>query len=209
MKKILIIVALLSAICIQGYGQTDEAAQLLLNVEKLAQFKQILSDMKKGYDVVSKGYNGIKDISEGNFNLHKAFLDALMEVSPAVKKYKRIGDIINCQVILVKEYKSAFARFKSNGNFDPDEVEYMGRVYNNLFKRSLENLDDLSTVVTANKLRMSDDERISEIDRIHADMKDKLVFLRSFNNRTAILALQRTKEKNDAASIKQAYGIKK
>ena len=30
------------------FGQSQEVQQLLLNVEKLAQFKQILSDMKKG-----------------------------------------------------------------------------------------------------------------------------------------------------------------
>ena len=86
-------------------AQTDEIAQLLLNVEKLAQFKQILSDMKKGYEILNGGYNTIKDLSQGNFSLHKTFLDALMEVSPTVKKYKRVADIINYQVILVKEYK--------------------------------------------------------------------------------------------------------
>ena len=58
-------------------AQSAEIQQLLLNVEKLTQFKQILSDMKKGYQILEGGYNTIKDISEGNFSLHKAFLDGL------------------------------------------------------------------------------------------------------------------------------------
>ncbi len=188
-------------------AQADEIAQLLLNVEKLAQFEQILSDMKKGYEILNGGYNTIRDLSEGNFNLHKTFLDALMEVSPAVKNYKRVADIINYQLILVREYKSAFNRFKRDNNFNQQELAYLRKVYENLFDQSLNNLDELLLIVTANKLRMSDDERLAAIDRIYADMQDKLVFLRYFNNNTTILALQRAKEQNDVVTMSQIYGI--
>lgn len=188
-------------------AQSDELEQLALNIEKLSQFKQILSDLKKGYQIVSTGYNTIKNISEGNFDLHKTFLDALMQVSPTVKNYKRIADIINYQIILVKEYKTAFNRFKKDNNFNSQELEYLGRVYDNLFKQSLKNLDDLTTVITANKFRMSEDERLKAIDNIFTEMQDKVMFLRHFNNNTTILALQRAKERNDAATIRNIYGI--
>jgi DNA repair ATPase RecN len=191
----------------KAMAQKDEIVQLLLNVEKLAQFKQILSDMKKGYEILNGGYNTIKDLSEGNFSLHKTFLDALLEVSPTVKNYKRVADIINYQIILVKEYKSAFNRFKQDNNFNQEELAYLGRVYENLFKQSLNNLDDLATVITANKLRMSDDERLAAIDGLYSDMQDKLLFLRHFNNNTTVLALQRAKEKNDVNTMRLIYGI--
>lgn len=210
MKKLILIlgIALFSlALANKAMAQTDEIAQLLLNVEKLAQFKQILSDMKKGYKILNGGYNTIKDLSQGNFSLHKTFLDALMEVSPTVKNYKRVADIINYQVILVKEYKSAFNRFKRDNNFNEQELAYLGRVYENLFKQSLNNLDDLVTIITANKLRMSDDERLKAIDKIFADMQDKLLFLRHFNNNTTVLAVQRAKERNDANTMRLIYGI--
>lgn len=210
MKKLILIlgIALFSlALANKAMAQTDEIAQLLLNVEKLAQFKQILSDMKKGYKILNGGYNTIKDLSQGNFSLHKTFLDALMEVSPTVKNYKRVADIINYQVILVKEYKSAFNRFKRDNNFNEQELAYLGRVYENLFKQSLNNLDDLVTIITANKLRMSDDERLKAIDKIFADMQDKLLFLRHFNNNTTVLAVQRAKERNDANTMRLVYGI--
>jgi DNA repair ATPase RecN len=210
MKKLIFIlgIALFSLpIANKALAQKDEIAQLLLNVEKLAQFKQILSDMKKGYQILNGGYNTIKDLSEGNFSLHKTFLDALMEVSPTVKNYKRVADIINYQIILVKEYKSAFNRFKQDNNFNQQELAYLGRVYENLFKQSLNNLDDLVTIITANKLRMSDDERLEAIVKIFADMQDKLLFLRYFNNNTTVLAVQRAKERNDANTMRLVYGI--
>ena len=102
MKKLIIILGIVLfsfPMANKALAQKDEIAQLLLNVEKLAQFEQILSDMKKGYEILSGGYNTIKDLSQGNFSLHKTFLDALMEVSPTVKNYKRVADIISYQVI--------------------------------------------------------------------------------------------------------------
>ncbi len=188
-------------------AQSDEVQQLLLNVEKLAQFKQILSDMKKGYQILSTGYSTIKDFSQGNFNLHKTFLDGLMMVSPTVKKYKRIADIINNQMMIVKEYKNAFTRFKQDGNFNPGEIDYLGKVYGNLFKQSLNDLDELTIIITDSKLRMSDDERLESIDRIFSNMQDKLLFLRHFNNNTTILAVQRARDKNDAITMKKTYGV--
>jgi hypothetical protein len=208
MKKIIILL-IVSYICIDTRlsAQSEEVQQLLLNVEKLAQFKQIFSDMKKGYQTISTGYSTIKDLSQGNFSLHKTFLDGLFTVSPTVKKYKRLADIISNQVMIVKEYKNAFGRFKKDGNFNTGEVKYLGKVYSNLFKQSLNDLDELTIIITDSKLRMSDDERLEAIDRIYANIQDKLLFLRHFNNNTTILAVQRAREKNDAVTLQKIYGI--
>ena len=93
MKKIALLIAVV-LISSQAFSQAQEAQQLLLNWEKLTQLKKILNDMYAGYKIVYKGYTTIKDISEGNFNLHKDFLDGLLQVSPTVRKYKRVSDII-------------------------------------------------------------------------------------------------------------------
>ena len=186
-------------------AQSTEIQQLLLNYEKLNQLKNILSDMKKGYKIVSKGYTAIKDISQGNFNLHEDFIDGLMAVNPAIKNYKRVVDIISYQKNIVREYKSAFIRFKQNGSFSPDEIEYLGKVYGQLFNKSIQNLDELATVITSSKLSMSDDERLQAIDRIFADTEDKLQFLRDFNKQANLLAIQRSREKQEVATMQQLY----
>lgn len=188
-------------------AQSHEAQQLLLNVEKLTQFKQILRDMKKGYQILSTGYNNVKDISQGNFSLHKTFLDGLMQVSPTVRNYRKVADIIDYQITLVGEYRNAYDRFRADDNFNPNELAYLSSVYDRLFSASLKNLDDLATVITAGKLRMSDDQRLQEIDRIHAEMQDKLQFLRHFNNNTTVLAVQRAKERKDVRTIRKIYGV--
>lgn len=187
-------------------AQADEIAQLLLNVEKLAQFKQILSDMKAGYDIVFKGYNTIKGISEGNYSLHKAFLDGLMAVNPELAKYRRVGDIVRYQGQLLGEYRTAYDRFRSGGRFSPEELEYMAGVYGNLFDRSLQTLDELAMVLTASELRMSDDERLDVVDRLYADMVGKLSFLRDFNKRTATLDARREQAQKEMELMEKMYG---
>lgn len=207
MKKIIIIL-FLSVSTVKTSAQAEELQQLALNIEKLAQFKQILSDLKKAYEILYGGYTTIKNISEGNFSLHQTFLDGLLKVSPAVQKYKKVADIISLQLQLIKEYKAAFTRFKNNNWFRPEEIDYIARVYSNLFKKSLQHLDDLATVLTANQLRMSDDERLNRIDQIFSGMQDKMVFLRHFNSNTSILGIQRSKEKSDVDIMQKLYDVK-
>jgi hypothetical protein len=210
MRKMFIILVLALASTFkptQVSAQKQEIAQLVLNVEKLRQFKQILEDLKKGYEILYKGYNTIKDISEGNFKLHKSFLDALLTVSPTVKNYYKVGGIVSMQVSLIKEYKSAYERFKEEGNLTADEIRYIGGVYANLVSLSLRNLDELVNVVTADKLRMSDDERLKAIDGIFDQMEDKLSFLRHFNGNTSLLSAQRAKDRHDAKAMQKILEV--
>ena len=188
-------------------AQAQEAAQLILNVEKLKQLEEILDNMYKGYKILSTGYSRIKDIAEGNFNLHQVFLDGLFAVNPSVAKYQRIPDIIRYQSMLIREYKRAFNRFKSDPNLTPDEIKYLERVYSYLVKQSLRNLEELTMIITANKLRMSDDERIQSIDRIYFDIESKLSFLRYFNNSTQVLVVQRAKESSEVGAMKKLYEV--
>ena len=209
MKRVLILTIIMMGLILPSKvsAQSQEMQQLILNIEKLAQFKQILRDMKKGYEILNGGYNTIKDLSQGNFSLHETFLDALMQVSPTVRNYRRVGDIIHYQMLLVKEYKTAFNHFRNSGNFNEDEIAYLEKVYSKLFKHSLRNLDELSSIISANTLRMSDDERLAAIDKVYLDMQDKLLFLRSFNNNTSVLAIQRTKERNDVHAMRSVYKV--
>ena len=186
-------------------AQSAEVEQLLLNVEKLTQLKNILSDMKKGYQIVSNGYSAVKNIAQGNFSVHEVFIDGMMLVSPEVKKYRRIAEIITAQGDLVKEYKAALKRFNGSALFNPNEMNYISSVYSSLFSKSVDNLDDLTMILTASKLRMNDEERLKGIDRIFEDTQDKLSFLRSFNREADLLLLQRKHARSDVEGMNSLF----
>jgi hypothetical protein len=188
-------------------GQTQEATQLLLNYEKLKQLEEILDNMYKGYKILSQGYNRIKDIAEGNYSLHHVFLDGLLQVSPVVRNYRKIPEIVNYQLRMVAEQRDAYMRFRDDANLTESEISYLSEVYGQLITESLKNLEALTMVITASKLRMNDDERLAAIDRIHADMEDKLVFLRDFNNSTQLLIIQRAKERSGITTLRKLNDV--
>lgn len=207
MKRCVWILVLLFFLSSKSYCQTQAIQQLLLDVEKLTQLKNILTELKEGYQIVSNGYTTIKNISEGNFSLHDIFLKSLLEVSPAVKNYMRVKDIFDAQLSIVREYKNALKQFRGSGEFSIDEINYLEKVYTNLFNHSLDNLQTMTMVITAGKLRMSDDERIKSIDGVWKEVTQQLTFLRHFNNQARILCLQRAKEKNDLSTMNKLYDV--
>ena len=205
--------ALILFLMLFGFGsfrcqaQSYELQRLILDIEKLAQLKSILTDLEKGYQILETGYTTIKNISAGNFNLHKAFLDGLLVASPSVQKYYKVALVIDYQARIVSEYKAALSRFRQDPHFSPDEIVYIGNVYANLVDKSAKNLEGLLNVLAAGKLRMNDAQRLEAIDRIYSDTKNQFLFLRQFNNSTQMLAINRSVEAGDAETLKNLYGI--
>lgn len=206
MKRLIIFFAL-AVFTPQAKAQTAEVTQLVLNIQKLNQLRKILKELKAGYEILFKGYSTIKDLSEGNFKLHEAFLDGLLQVSPAVKNYARVKDIVQAQLAIIKEAAQAQQRFSSSGQFSKDELDYIGKVYEKLAAASLKNLDALTMVVTAKKLRASDDERLSAIDQLYEQITDQLSFLRHFNGSASVLAAQRENELSDTKMLQELYEL--
>src|ERR1700748_397764 len=198
------IVLLCTAATTQVKAQSDDMVQLILDIEKLTQLKGILTDMKTGYDIINGGYNEVKSIADGNFNLHSTFLNGLLMVSPAIANYGRVADIVLKQGYIVTEYQRYYSQFKQSG-FTIDELAYMANVYTTLLQQSLQNLSQLTDIIAAGKLRMSDNERLKAIDHIYADTDDKLTFLRQFDQQNAILAAQRQHELNNLSTVQKLY----
>jgi hypothetical protein len=204
-KSVVLLIVLLNSLT--GSAQSQEVQQLLLNVEKLSQFKAILQNMYDGYKMLHQGYTTIKDISEGSFSLHKTFLDALLQVSPAVRNYPKVGDIVALQTNLVKDYKAAFHQFSNDAHFTPGEIAYLGRVYQNLLQKSLESLEDLALVITPQRLRMNDEERLALIDTIYEQVAAQSSFLRELTSSTWLLSIQRGSEKAEIQLSRKLRGF--
>lgn len=202
------LVALTLTFCsLRSGAQSQELQQLLLNIEKLTQFKAILSDMKTGYQIYQQGYGLVSNLSKGNFDLHNIYLTGLMAVSPAVRNNPRVAQIIRQQSDVLGCYKNYGRLFRQSGTFKPQELRYMEEVMSELVRRCNTDADDLGSVMTAGKLRMSDDDRLRAIDRIYQQSSDQLQFLRWFSRKAMLLSLGRSKDLNETATLKRLYSI--
>lgn len=204
---VVLLLLVMPAANLRAQSVADDIQQLLLDVQKLSQLKQILSEMQQGYTIVKQGYEDIKSISQGTFSLHKAFLDGLLAVSPAVASYAKVADIISKEARLVKDYQAASGYFRSSGRFTSQELDYFSTIYGNLLQGRAKNINELMMVITGGELRMSDEERLSAIDRIDRDMTGQLSLLHTFNNNAALQAVQRGQMAQDAGTVRSLYGI--
>jgi hypothetical protein len=207
MKMVFVGVVWLVLGCRVCRAQAFDTEQLILDVQKLAELKQILTDLKEGFQVLDAGYSAIRDIAKGNFNLHKAYLDGLLAVSPTVRGYERIAAIVEMQGQLVSRYEAAWAVFVRGAGLRPEELALIGGVYAQLFEASVKDLGDVVNIVTDGVLRASDGERMREIDVIYADMVEKLNFLGRLNNTTALLSMQRQGAAGEIQGVGKLYGV--
>ena len=80
----------------EWFQQKETQKKYLL--QQIAALEIYYDYAKKGYDIASKELGIIRQIKDGDFNLHRDFFNALQRVNPAIANWSRVGEIINLQV---------------------------------------------------------------------------------------------------------------
>lgn len=191
---------------IQSCAQSTEMQQLLLDWQKLQQLKSILQDMYKGYLLASQGYQEISNLSKGNFNLHKSFLDGLLLINPALQQDQKIPQILQDQQEFLQAYQQTYHRILEDPDFTQPELSYVSGVYRRLCREGSDDLDELTGILTPGALRMEDGQRMRLLDKIAANTADRLAFIRFFNQNLLLDGLENARQKNETATLRNLYG---
>jgi hypothetical protein len=205
MRKVLLVFALFLAIGCSA--QAFDVEQLVLDVEKLGDLKQILQDLRNGYQVLQSGYSAIRDIARGSFNLHKAYLDGLLAVSPTVRGYARVVEIADLQVRIVGRYQSAWGRLQQGSDLHPSELAMLGGLLSGMLRDCSSDLEDMLMIVTDGVLRASDAERMQEIDVVYYRMRQRLALVNKLCNESLLLSKQRVAEAGDVSILRDWFGV--
>jgi hypothetical protein len=212
MSKIVITI-LISVLCATAHCQTiaewtqQKKTQIDYLLEQIAANKVTIDCVEKGYAIAKFGLSTIQHIKSGDFNLHRDFFGSLEIVNPAIKGYARVGDIIACQVRIVKNISTTIKNLNESGQFNADELDHSKAVFENLLEECLKNVDELYLVITSGELQMRDDERIKRIDELYTDMLDNYSFCQSFSEECRVLAIQRLKEQIEIKVDKKLNGV--
>lgn len=150
----------------------------------------------------------ISDWVKKQKELYKNYYEELQKVKTAIAYYHRVKDITQKQLQLINQYKQAWALFKQDKHFSSRELSYMETVYTGILEQSVQNLDNVLTIITAFKTCMTDGERMARIDAA-AEVTNKNYYdLVRFNQQNKLLALQRTTDESDIALTRKMYGVK-
>ncbi len=179
--------------------------QFKLLIERIALLQVYLEYLQKGYSIAKNGWETVRKITKGEFDLHGNYFNSLESVNPEIKKYARIGGIISIQLRMVKAYKEAYRFAKDSNQFSSVEIDYLLRVYEKLLGETVKDMELLTVIITDNKVKMEDKERIHWIDRVYTHLKDKETFLYTFNAEIYGLAQTRSNESRDVRMLQKIY----
>jgi len=149
----------------------------------------------------------IKDWVEKQRKLYDDYFQELWKVKAALASYQRVKEIIQRQVLMVNEYKSAWALFRQDKNFTSDELNYMFNIYTGILNESLKSIDQLFLVANAFSTQMSDAKRLEIINTVADNIEQQFVDLKQFNNQNKMITLQRASENGEIEYVKRLYGL--
>ncbi|HPM29956.1 MAG TPA: hypothetical protein PLJ60_06445 [Chryseolinea sp.] len=174
-------------------------------IQQIAALKVYLEYLKKGYKIVDKGLTTIGEIKNGTFNLDKDYLYSLKQVSPVVKNFPKVKEVLVYQHSITSYFRKFLDDCRKDANLTSDEVHYIEDVYQNMLKECDASIDELTVITTAGEAEMKDDERLLRLDKVHDDLQDKYAFTQDFISSTRLLSLERAKEKNQIKVSKNLY----
>ena len=189
------------------FAQAQELEQLKINLEKLLQLKLMLAQAKQGYQTLTNGYNAVRDVSKGNFDLHKKQLDLLMVVSNQVRSSPSIQKILTNYGSMEKEVRDWMQVARSLGVFTSKELDEMNKDLLMMIVKSKDDRQTLSLVLSDGTLRMSDAERLSLMEMISSNSDQYLASVRQKVKAQTGIAVARVQTKKDRDAIRRLYGL--
>jgi len=204
MKKI-IIVLLGCFLC--GSTQAQMAQMVETMLQQIAALEGYIATAEKGYKIVEDGLHTIRDIKNGEFNLHSTFFSSLQSVNPQVRGLAEAAEIVALQASIINRTSRTLQSIRQNRWLRADEIDYLSKVYATLLNAALEDVNALADLTTSGKLEMTDGERIKRMQFIDNDMQQQYSFLLNFSDQTDLLVAQRQRDFSDNESIKRLYGF--
>lgn len=205
MKRWITWVGLMVALAVTAKGQSSETKAYL---QQIAAYEVYLKDAEKGYEVVESGVHTVGQIKNGTFGLHSAFFSSLKAIDPAVKSYAEIAEVVLLQISIVESFQQTLKSLKQSGQLNAGELAYVGQVYNTVVNDALQDVEALTTLVTAGSYSMNDGDRLRQIDGLYNDMADKYTFTQSFIGQCQSLDRSRAMDVNDMNEVGGLYGLK-
>lgn len=151
--------------------------------------------------------NDITDWANKQKKLYADYYDELKKVKTAISTFQQVKNITQKQARILGEYNTAYNSFKNDRNFTPEELAYMGKVYNGILEESARNIQSLTLAITNYSTQMNDAKRLEMIRAASRKTDENLTSLRQFNAQNNMLSIQRSHDYNGNNTVQKLYGL--
>lgn len=213
-RKLLVLALLTAAASIKATharGQTfaewfeQKKTQKKYLLDQIAALEAYRSVLSQGYREAKGGLTSISGSLQSEFDLHNQYYDRLNTASPAVKNNKQLQDILEWQNDILQQVQ----KFRKAAGLTSDEKNYVEKVSTALLQDCADQMNALENIISDNQLKMSDQERISGLDKIYTSMQDNYRFAADFAARLKLLVLKRKELAGEAATERSYYHLSK
>lgn len=190
----------------QTFGEffNQKKTQKRYLLQQIAALQMYIGYAKKGYDLVGSGLHAIRDLSNGEFSLHNAFISSLSRVSPVIRDNAKLAEIIAYQLDILRSFGKLNA-FEGSAILSAANSAYISAVRTKVLSDCAGDLQELILVVTPGLVEMDDQQRLLRLDKLYLSMQDKAAFAQSFCTEVSVLAGSRKLEERNMDFLKRAY----
>ena len=140
-------------------------------------------------------------------NLFAEYYQELWQVKNALATYEQVKAMIEKQEQIVTGYNQVYGAVGNDGHFSAAEVSHMYAVLSGILNQSIQNINRLTTVITALVTQMDDAGRLRMIDETGGDIDKNYRDLAQFSQETYMLSMQRARSEDDVATVRALYGV--
>ncbi|GAA4379745.1 hypothetical protein [Hymenobacter koreensis] len=198
---------------------SNAAAQLVVTAPVL----EVQSGVQTGLQNTMKGLSqaanvlvkaGVKEqeltkvFSEKNLQLAQTWYDGLLQVSSAVRTYRRVQSVFEKQGRIIQTYSTAIETLRQSPYVQPEQLSVMTSVYTKMLTESANTLQDLQTIVSPAMLKMTDAERMRFIDKLDGKISDQLGLITYYTQRNLVQMHLHEQKAQDLQALNALMGAR-
>ncbi|MFC0263717.1 hypothetical protein [Fontibacter flavus] len=183
----------------------QKETQIKYLVEQVVAYRLILSQSKKGYDIMQNGLGSIHGFKSGEFNDHQSYIFSLDAVSPEVRNHQRVEDFVGMQHRFLKEWQTISVFMANNSGLTVPESSYISDIHRQVSRKSGNLSMEFQDVMSNRNLQMTDAERIERIDHLYRDYLKNYLLFKRFNNQIKSLMVSRRHDRNAIQFLEELY----
>ncbi|GAB3327533.1 hypothetical protein ACFQT0_28685 [Hymenobacter humi] len=149
-----------------------------------------------------------KVFSEKNMMLAKTWYDGLLQISNAVRNYRRVQSVFEKQGRIIQTYSTAIETLRQSPFVKPEQLSTMTSVYTKMLTESANTLSDLQTIVSPAMLKMTDAERMRFIDKLDTKISDQLGLIQYYTQRNMVQMNMAEQKARDTQSLNALMGAR-
>lgn len=179
--------------------------RFVLLIKRIALLQVYLEYLQKGYAIARDGWETVRHITKGEFDLHTDYFRSLEKVNPVIKRNSAVAAVIDNEVRLVKAVVALRKRIVGDQSFGTDEVQYLYAVLDGLLSHLEKDMELFRLITEDRQVKMGDADRAGWIVRIAAQVRDRERFMANVTEIVEGLSRGRSVELNDLKTMQDIY----